>query len=198
MEWQGRPYLCLIDLQQHRPCSEAAVIEQHVGQDGQLGGGALQGSGVSPQGLLWGGGSPSQRDRVREREKKGIRQEERGTHPHRRCRGRQPGRGMVRRKQERERSGEDPQPGLDTPLTWHMGLQEGPWLSRTKLRTEDGPLDLSEDSHCHHSDPTPDPPAPMTWVQDLSCLSPTLPAHFQVSLGPPWRPQAGSPQTRAF
>lgn len=49
---QGRPYLCLIDLQQDRPCGEAAVIEQHVGQDGQLGRGPLQGPGVNLQGLL--------------------------------------------------------------------------------------------------------------------------------------------------
>lgn len=65
MEWQGRPYLCLIDLQQHRPCSEAAVIEQHVGQDGQLGEGALQGPGVGLQGLLPGVRGQSQRDRGR-------------------------------------------------------------------------------------------------------------------------------------
>lgn len=73
MEWQDRPYLCLIDLQQHRPCSEAAVIEQHVGQDGQLGEGALQGPGVSLQGLLVGGGGPEPEEQVeREQERKRI------------------------------------------------------------------------------------------------------------------------------
>lgn len=107
VERQGRPYLCLVHLQQYRPGSEAAVVEQHVGQDGQLGGGALQGLGVSPQGMLWGGGSPSQRDRWRESEREREYERKREEHTHRRYRGRQPGRGM-RWKQERERSEEDP------------------------------------------------------------------------------------------
>lgn len=82
MEWQGRPYLCLIDLQQHRPCSEAAVIEQHVGQDGQLGEGALQGPGVGLQGLLPGVRGQSQRDRGRgsKREREYERKREECTH----------------------------------------------------------------------------------------------------------------------
>lgn len=58
LQRQDKPYLGLIDLQQHRAGSEAAVIEQHVSQDGQPGRGALQGPGLRLQRLLGVGGSP--------------------------------------------------------------------------------------------------------------------------------------------
>lgn len=76
---RGGPYLGLIDLQQHRPGSEAAVVEQHVRQDGQLGRGALQGPGLSLQGLLGVGvGSPRDRRAESETERADERKSSRG------------------------------------------------------------------------------------------------------------------------
>lgn len=54
---RGGAHLRLVHLQQHRPGGEAAVIEQHVRQDGQPPGGAVQGPGLGLQGLLRAGGA---------------------------------------------------------------------------------------------------------------------------------------------
>lgn len=54
------PHLCLIDLQQHRAGSKAAVVQQHVSQDGHLGSRAPQGPRLCLQGLLWSVGQPCQ------------------------------------------------------------------------------------------------------------------------------------------
>lgn len=54
------PHLSLIDLQQHWAGRKAAVVEHHVGQNGQLGGRAFQGPRFRLQGLLWSMGQPSQ------------------------------------------------------------------------------------------------------------------------------------------
>ena len=115
--WGGQAtYLRLVDLQQHRPCGKAAIIQQHVGQDGQLGGGALQGPGVGFQGLL-GAGSPSQGDRGwggRENRNMRGRDTEKHIHTRReeRHRGSEPGWGTGRGKRGTKKSGEDPQPSL--------------------------------------------------------------------------------------
>lgn len=54
----GGPHLRLIDLQQHRPGSEATVVKQHVRQDGKRGRGIFQRPGLCLQRLLRVGGGP--------------------------------------------------------------------------------------------------------------------------------------------
>lgn len=161
-------HLCLVDLQQHRPCSEAAVIEQHVGQDGQLGGGALQGPGVLLQGLLR-PGSQSQRGRwtASGRERGDERERQRNMHTHAETRRGESQGGVVRRKQEADGQGR-PTARLHTAPHLARG-SGGPLaeLDRAALRTgaeAPGPLDPSEEP--------PLPPEPCPASRLLSLLIP--------------------------